>query len=482
MAAVVWFRNDLRLTDHPALQGAIATGQPVLPLYIHDKNCSRALGGAAQWWLHHSLASLRQGLKDCGVDLILRRGDAFEVFKDIHTKVGISHIFWHDRYDQEGQRQDQAITDYFKTQNIDCQSFNGSLLFDSAAFKNKEEKIFKVFSPFWKHCLKHDTLSEALDRPTSIIAFTETDVISDDLDSWQLLPTQPDWSQGFYDTWQPGEEGAQSLVDEFLTSKLSRYKSERDQPAALAISDLSAPLHWGEISVKQLWHRVRQTAVIDNCEPSAECFLKELGWREFSYYTLVHNPQMVTEPLRADFKDFPWQYDASLFKAWTTGQTGYPLVDAGMRQLWQTGYMHNRVRLVTASFLVKDLLQPWQRGEQWFWNTLVDADLASNPFNWQWVTGCGTDASPYFRIFNPIFQSKKFDPQGEYIKYWIPELRDVEDHLIHEPWLLKNKVENYPDRIVDHYEVRGKNLQIFQDVLRKQDKEGAQNKPLAEAV
>ncbi|MGI4851278.1 MAG: cryptochrome/photolyase family protein [Janthinobacterium lividum] len=466
MVAVVWFRHDLRLTDHPALDAAIKTDQPILPLYIYDQTCSRPIGGAAQWWLHHSLIDLQNNLKKCKADLILRQGNALDVFKEIHKEIKISHIFWHHRYDQEGRQQDQDIEKYFTEQKVEGQSFNGSLMFDSKKFQTKEGNAFKVFSPFWKFCVKQDNVAKPLPCPISLKFDSSLKVVSEPLDSFKLLPTQLTWTQGIEDIWTPGEQGAQVLFTEFLDEKLSRYKSERDQPAALAISDLSPHIHWGEISPRQLWHRVRERSVIDHCEKSGECFLKELGWRDFSYYTLLHYPKIATQPLKKEFEDFPWTDDKSLFQAWTKGQTGYPLVDAGMRQLWQTGYMHNRLRLVVASFLIKDLFISWQEGEKWFWDTLVDADLANNPFNWQWVAGCGTDASPYFRVFNPILQSKKFDAQGKYIREWVPELCDVPDEFIHEPWLMENKVKNYPSPIVDHYKSRDKALHIFETMSK----------------
>ncbi|RYE05815.1 MAG: deoxyribodipyrimidine photo-lyase [Rickettsiaceae bacterium] len=461
MVAVVWFRNDLRLTDHLALDAAIRTKKDILPIYIYDKSCSRPLGSAAKWWLHHSLTSLKKNIRKCKADIILREGDAFEVLKDIYNQTEFTHIFWHDRYDQNGQHQDQTIKEYFESKKVDCQSFNGSLLFGSMNFRTKEKKYFKVFSPFWKHCLKHGHIDEPIAQPSLIKFNHNLKIQSNSIDSWHLLPKKPNWAKGFRDTWTPGELGAQKLLKEFLNEKLSKYKAERDQPAALAISDLSPHIRWGEISPKQMWHKVKIKSAIFNCENSGECFLRQLGWREFNYYTLHHNPEIVKSPLKKKFEHFPWHKDKLLFEAWARGKTGYPLIDAGMRQLWKTGYMHNRVRLVVASFLTKNLLISWQEGEEWFWDTLVDADLASNPFNWQWVAGCGTDAAPYFRVFNSILQSKKFDNKGEYIRYWIPELRDVSNKFVHSPWLLKEKVKNYPEPIIDYYESRTEALETF---------------------
>ena len=462
MAVIVWFRNDLRVNDHPALQAATKTGEVVIPLYVYDESCSRSLGEAAKWWLHHSLVDLQKSLKKRKADLILRQGNALSVLKDINKHIELSHIFWHDRYDKQGREQDLKIKEHFK--HIICESYNGRLLFEPENHRNQEGNPFKVFSPFWKNCLKEGQVSEFISAPKNIDFDQKLAINSDDLDTWRLLPNKPDWAGGFRDTWQPGEEGAQKLFKEFLKDKLTRYKEKRNFPSALAISDLSPHICWGEISVRQLWHQVQEASTLKENLKSVECFLSELGWREFAYYTLLYNPQMVDEPLKKKFDLFPWKPNDSFFKAWSKGMTGYPLVDAGMRQLWQTGYMHNRVRLVVASFLIKDLLQPWQHGESWFWDTLVDADLANNTFNWQWVAGSGTDAAPYFRVFNPVLQSKKFDPEGEYIKTWVPELKNLDKYNIHEPWKMEKKVKNYPSPIVDHHECKKIALAAFEEI------------------
>lgn len=322
-----------------------------------------------------------------------------------------------------------------------------------------------MFSPYWKYCIKNGSVGEPIKRPSTIKYFKGSKVDSEQLNSWELLPTKPNWAKGFDTTWQPGEKGAQKLFKEFLKSKLTRYKQERDKPAALAISDLSPHIRWGEISPRQLWHDVHANAIIKNCTESSECFLKELCWREFSYYTLYHYPEIKSKPLKKKFENFPWKKNTKLFKAWSGGQTGYPLVDAGMRQLWKTGYMHNRVRLITASFLVKNLSISWQEGEKWFWDTLVDADQANNNFNWQWVAGCGIEAAPYFRVFNPILQSKKFDSDGEYIRAWVSELSKVPNKFIHEPWLMDKKPASYPDPVVNFCETRDETLEVFANLI-----------------
>lgn len=464
MVAVVLFRNDLRLVDHLALNAAIRTGDYVLPIYVYDQSCSRLIGGASKWWLHHSLLALQRSLKSCDANIILRRGNSLEILKDLLGKINFTHIFWHDRYDQEGRKQDEEIRQYFENRGVECESFSGLLMFQSENFRTKEKTPFKVFSPFWKHCLRNGDVITLSKRPSKIKYYSGIKIHSETLSSWKLLPTKPHWARRFGKTWIPGEQGAQKLFKEFLNNKLSRYKIELDKPAALAISDLSPHIHWGEISVRQLWHDVKAHSILKNCSSSSECFLKALGWREFSYYTLYHYPKIATQPLKEKFQNFHWNEEMSLFQAWSQGNTGYPIVDAGMRQLWQTGYMHNRVRLITASFLIKNLLISWQEGEEWFWDTLVDADLASNSFNWQWVAGCGADAAPYFRIFNPILQSRRFDSQGKYIRYWVPELAEVSNKYIHQPWRMKKRINNYPSPIVDFYSSRDEAMDRFRQL------------------
>lgn len=461
MVAIVWFRNDLRLADHLALDAAIKTGKPVLPLFIYDDTGSRALGAASKWWLHHSLISLRKSLNFIGADLILQQGNTLEVLKNIATKFPISHIFWHRRYDQEEVQLDTKVKNHFKELNITCRSFNGSLLFEPHTIQNKEGKPFKVFSAFWKHCLSQSSPQQPIPAPTHLSFNEKFKKFSDTLDSLELSP-KLGWVQGLEKTWMPGEKNAQKSLEIFLDNALKNYKVNRDYPTKKT-SRLSPYIRWGEISIRQVWHAVHSD-FFEVHGADSECFLSELGWREFAYHTLFYNSDLAVRALNKRFEEFPWEYDQPLFDAWKKGLTGYPIVDAGMRELWTTGYMHNRVRMITASFLVKHLLQPWQKGEQWFWDTLVDADPASNPFNWQWVAGCGADAAPYFRIFNPTLQGKKFDPNGEYIKQWIPELRSVPNDFIHTPWLYKNKPSSYPDILVDHQKAREKTLKSFKAI------------------
>lgn len=460
MVAIVWLRNDLRLTDNMAIQAAIDSKQAVLPLFIYDQFTSRPLGGASKWWLNNSLAALRQDLKVIGADLIIKKGNAKNVLEQIAAELNITHIFWNRRYDQACINQDSAIKDFFTKQNIICKSFKGHLLFEPHTIKNNQGNHFKVFSAFWKHCLTHANIEKPIQKPTHLKFEENFKKLSKPLESLELIP-QNNWTENLSKHWQPGETSAQKTLEQFLNTNLKGYPQKRDYPIDDHTSKLSPYLCFGEISVKQIWHSVKTHSAISSLENDCAKFLSEIGWREFAYHTLFHHPDLPEIPLNKKFTDFPYQNNETHLKAWQKGLTGYPIVDAGMRELWQTGYMHNRVRMITASFLTKHLLQPWQKGEQWFWDTLVDADIASNPFSWQWVAGCGADAAPYFRIFNPILQGEKFDPKGEYVKKWLPELANVPNEFIHQPWLCIHKPPNYPKPIVDHATARKKALSLW---------------------
>ncbi len=459
MVAIVWFRKDLRLTDHLALQAAVQTGFPILPLFILDSETPRSLGGASKWWLHYSLKSLIRKLKERGGVLLLKSGSAEKVLDEVIRKNNVTHVFWHRRYDEYSIKQDMAIKVFLKEREVICQSFNGSLLFEPHLIKTLSGTSFKVFTPFWRHCLGGLEPKRPVPIP-SFINFYKAES-GESLDSLALLQSCSSWTNGLAKFWSPGENAAQVLFKKFLDSKIISYKEDRDFPAIDGTSHLSPYLHWGEISVRQIWHAVRQFGVTTGCDQGATCFLSELGWREFSQHVLYHNPSLSTQPLREEFHKFPWKESEIQLSSWRKGLTGYPIVDAGMRELLSTGYMHNRVRMITASFLVKHLLQPWQKGEEWFWDTLVDADLANNSFNWQWVAGSGADAVPYFRIFNPILQSEKFDSKGVYIKKWLPELASLDNKYIHTPWLAPRKVSCYPEPIVNHQEARVRALKAF---------------------
>ena len=411
--SIVWFRDDLRLADNPALRAAIERAEPVIGLYVLDERSPgiRPLGGAAKWWLHHSLASLGERLRERGGALVLRRGAAAEVVRETVADTGAGAVFWNRRYGGAARAIDTQLKSSLRADGVEVSSFAGSLLFEPWTVQTGGGTPFSVFSPFWRACLALPAPRAPLPEPRTVDAPARMPA-SDALDDWALLPTRPDWAEGLRETWLPGEPAARARLREFLAEDLRRYDRARDSPAAGATSQLSPRLRWGEISPFTLWHEAANA-------DGAGRFLSELGWREFAWHTLYRFPELATKNLRPEFDAFPWPpLDPSHLKAWQRGRTGIPLVDAGMAELWRTGYMHNRVRMVTASFLIKNLLIDWRRGEEWFWDTLVDADDASNPFNWQWVAGSGADAAPYFRIFNPELQAQKFDPQGEYIDRW----------------------------------------------------------------
>ncbi|MGM1016367.1 MAG: cryptochrome/photolyase family protein [Actinomycetota bacterium] len=413
---IVWFRDDLRLADNPALRAAIDRGEPVIALYILDEESPgvRPLGGAARWWLHHSLDSLAERLAERGSPLVLRRGRAERIVSELVADTGATAVFWNRRYGGPEREIDAGLKTSLRESGIEVSSFAASLLHEPWTVKTGGGTHFSVFTPFWRACLALPAPRSPLPEPREISGPARTPA-SDALDDWTLLPTRPDWAGGLRETWEPGEPAARRRLRAFLEEDLPHYDRARDEPSAGATSLLSPRLRWGELSPFTVWH---EAVEVDG----AGGFLSEVGWREFAWHTLYHFPDLATQNLRRQYDHFPWpRMDPDHLEAWQRGHTGIGLVDAGMRELWHTGYMHNRVRMVTASFLVKNLLIDWRRGEEWFWDTLVDADGANNPFNWQWVAGSGADAAPYFRIFNPELQAKKFDRGGHYIMQWAPD-------------------------------------------------------------
>ena len=463
--AIVWFRQDLRLCDNPAWTLACNNHDFVLPLYIHDTSTLN-IGGAQQWWLHHSLISLDNGLNQIGLNLCLRRGKPLDILEQYVRDHKIEAIYWNRCYEPLAIERDTNIKQFFKTLGILVYSANGSLLHEPWDITNKSGQFFKVFTPFWNTCLKQINIPneyKPINAPNMVAANSDT------LTSWTLLPTAPNWAQEFGNYWQPGENGALAKLADFIDINLSGYNNSRDNPAKDATSKLSPHLHFGEISPWQIWRAINIVKLDPKCDiKSIERFLAEIGWREFSYYLLYHRPSLPKANFKSNFDTFPWKNDNNLLKSWQTGQTGYPIIDAGMRELWNTGYMHNRVRMIVASFLTKDLLIDWRLGAEWFLDTLVDADLASNSASWQWVAGCGADAAPYFRIFNPILQGEKFDPEGAYIKKWVPELQSVSSKWIHKPWMdpsfeLKLS-DKYPKPIVDHAKARKMALFYYKEL------------------
>lgn len=464
---LLWFRQDLRLKDNSALQAAIQTGRPLVAVYIHDPVSEGEWqpGGATQWWLHHALVDLNQQLVDLGGQLLIRRGDSLGCVSQLITELSVRSVYWNRRYEPVIRDRDAAIKKQLREDGIEVKSFNSALIHEPHTISKKDGTPFKVFTPYWKHCLK-----QAKEAPVQVAlkkaVFHKNASGSESISSLGLLPAIF-WDEQFYKAWDPTAKGAARLLKTCVASKLAGYEHGRDILDEDATSRLSPYLHFGQIGPRQIWEAVKAK---DTGEKGTCRYLAEIGWREFSYALMYHFPHTSTEPLRPEFADFPWESDQQLMKAWQTGQTGFPVVDAGMRQLWKTGWMHNRARMITASFLVKHLLQPWQDGARWFWDTLVDADLASNTQGWQWTAGCGADASPYFRVFNPILQGEKFDPNGDYVRRWVPELTGLPNNLIHTPWeadtfaLAEAGIvlgRDYPFPVIEHAAGRARALKAY---------------------
>lgn len=468
---IVWFRQDLRVADNPALSAAVDTGQPVIPVYILDDQTPGDWkpGGAARWWLHHSVAVLADSLNDLGGTLILRAGNAKSVIADLVQECDAAGVYWNRCYEPFAIARDKDIKSSLLDAGLEVKSFNGSLLHEPWTIETKAGGFYKVYTRYWHACRDKGTPEHPIDAPEKIIP-ADTMPQSDVLDDWALLPAKPDWAQGFRDRWAPGEHGAQQRLETFLDEAADQYIEQRNLPAVLGTSNMSPYLHIGDISPRQIWY---QTVKKMNWTNETEAFLKEIVWREFAYHVFYYLPDLPEKPMNQKFLDFPWVDDPDALKAWQQGMTGYPMVDAGMRELWQTGHMHNRVRMIVGSFLVKHLLLPWQDGEAWFWDTLVDADLAVNAFSWQWIGGCGADAAPYFRIFNPITQGDKFDGEGEYVRKYIPEIASLPNKYLFSPWeapsdvLEDAKVElgkTYPKPIVVHKAARERALDAFKSL------------------
>ncbi|MBN9490747.1 MAG: deoxyribodipyrimidine photo-lyase [Alphaproteobacteria bacterium] len=456
--SIVWFRNDLRLADNPALTAGARRG-PIVPVYILDQETEglRARGGASRWWLHQSLTALDLSLRRYGSRLVLRQGKAEQVLPALASEYSASAIYWNRAYDQGSVEQERRLQQLLTHRGVSTESFKGNFLFEPWEVKTSADAPFKVFTPFWRACRALPPPPLALPAPQQLSS-PANDLADDTLASWQLLPNAPDWAGGLRETWTPGEAGATERLSTFLDGALARYRQERDAPAGATTSRLSPHLAFGEISPRQIWH----AALAAGDGAAVEKFLSELGWREFSCNLLFHSGDLAQRNFRPEFDAFPWREDSGALKAWQQGRTGFPIIDAGMRELWATGWMHNRVRMIVASFLTKDLLIDWRAGERWFWDTLVDADPANNPVNWQWVAGCGADAAPYFRIFNPVLQAKKIDPRGDYVRRWIPELAALPEDTVHQPWKAGPSVAvAYPTPIVDHASARARALDAF---------------------
>lgn len=466
--SLIWFRRDLRLADNPALHAALQSGRPAMALYILDETPHFAVGGAQKWFLHHALKSLQSRLCAIGVPLALRRGKEAELVKAVARETGASAIYWNRRYAPEEIATDQSVKADLKRQGVEVFSFNGSLLREPWEIETKTRGPYRVFTPFWNSLRALGPSRAATPSPAQLQAVSDNSIPGDALGDWGLLPTRPNWAARFDAEWRPDEDAASASLDRFLAEPVRRYSEDRNRPALRGTSRLSPHLALGTISPLTIWNRTQDAiAQAEILEAEGLKFLSEIAWREFAYHLLYHNPQMPTAPLRAEFSSFPWREDQQAFRAWSRGMTGVPIVDAGMRELWQTGWMHNRVRMIVASFLVKNLLTPWQLGERWFWDTLIDADPANNTASWQWVAGCGADAAPYFRIFNPVTQGEKFDPAGDYVRRYVPEIASLPAALIHAPWQAPSAIRpsGYPAPIVDLDRTRKLALLAF-DVMK----------------
>ncbi len=458
---IFWFRQDLRISDNPGLVEAAKAGK-VLPVYIFDTDShnNRKRGGASKWWLRQSL----KALKESGVPLLIQEGKPLDVLRKLQKTINAEGIYWNRTYTPYDIARDKEI----KLSLIGCRTFNASLLHEPWTVSNLKGDYYRVFTPFWKKCLTQD-VREIVPTP-SVTYVQEYDASIKNLSLEEVLP-QPLWSRKLSPYWMPGEKNAQKVLQVFIHKKLMSYKEKRDVPALDHTSHLSPSLHFGEISPHQVLQATKDLSLPNPLDLYA--FHSELGWREFSASLLYHAPYVVMHPFQEKFKGLSWDRNSDMVPLWQKGQTGYPIIDAGMRELWETGYMHNRVRMIVASFLTKHCQVHWKTGEEHFWDSLVDADLASNVLNWQWVAGCGADAAPFFRIFNPVTQSKKFDPQGAYIRQWVSELKDLSPKQIHTPWTLspleqealKCRIgKDYPLPILDLDEGRKRALEAYKNL------------------
>lgn len=460
---LLWFRQDLRLADHPALATALEQATSLVPVFIWDPQQAEHWGAAQKVWLHHSLSSLAESLRQRGSDLILRVGESQAVLSELAAETQAKQVCWQRAYDPLQRAGDEQISTHLQAQGLNVAICNGGLLFEPEQIHTQSGGPYKVFTPFWRRCLDQPSPAEALPAPDQLPP-TLAELNSDSLASLGLLPEHP-WQHKISQHWQAGEPAAQQQLLAFA-EQVAQYAELRNFPGQAGSSRLSPYLHFGEISPRQVW----QTLAPLPATEGKRVFLSEIGWREFAHHILYHFPETLQRPLDVRFEKFKWETDPAGVRAWQRGLTGYPIVDAGMRELWQTGWMHNRVRMIVASFLSKNLLVHWQAGADWFWDTLVDADLANNTLNWQWVAGCGADAAPFFRIFNPVTQGQKFDPQGLYIRKWLPELQALPDKWLFAPWQAPAEVlaaarirlgVDYPEPLMDHAEARERALQRF---------------------
>ena len=436
---LVWFRLDLRLADNPALSAAASRKKQVIPIFIWspEEEGDWPPGAASRWWLHQSLKSLEADLRRRGTRLLYRRGPSLDALRAVIRETGASEVFWNRRYEPALAARDDRVRQALTSESVRAEVFNSSLLFDPEEIRNSTGNPFQVFTPFWRACVSAAPDFVPLSAPS--LQKSTWSLPSLPLDTLALEP-DAEWAKGLHSAWKPGEAGAHKVLHKFFDHALQKYPEQRDYPACIGTSMLSPYLHFGEISPRQVW-----AACAKHRGAASKAFLRQLGWREFAHHLLHHFPHTTDRPLRTQFERFRWKNDPQKLRAWQTGRTGYPIVDAGMRELWATGWMHNRVRMIAGSFLVKDLLLHWTEGARWFWDTLVDADLANNTLGWQWIAGCGADAAPFFRIFNPAIQAKKFDSAEEYIARWVPGRNSPE----------------YPRPIVEHARAREQALEAL---------------------
>ncbi|MEW9796901.1 cryptochrome/photolyase family protein [Alteromonas sp. CYL-A6] len=467
--SIMWFRQDLRVKDNPALNAACDTGK-IVPIYIYDTQTpdNRIPGGASKWWLHHSLHSLNERLNG---HLQVFAGDPAEILPALMDEFGASHIYWNRCYEPWQINRDKTLKSMLSDSGYTVNSCNGSLLWEPMKIAKKDGDPYKVFTPYYRKGCLNAPPPRYPKAPPARITYADVPMRGDGLAALSLIP-EIDWYRTMEDIWTPGEDGAADRLATFIDSAASQYKDKRDIPSVRGTSMLSPHLHFGEVSPNQIWYAIKD-AFGDTDDSNIDTFLSELGWREFSYYLLYHFPTLPNKNFNSKFDAFEWRQDHAALTAWQRGNTGIPIVDAGMRELWQTGYMHNRVRMIVGSFLVKNLLIDWHEGEKWFWDCLLDADLASNSASWQWVAGSGADAAPYFRIFNPVLQGEKFDKKGSYVRKYCPELKDLPDKYIHKPWETPPVIakeagvilgETYPKPIVDLKASRQRALDAFDKI------------------
>ena len=469
MKVIVWIRRDLRTWDNRALHRASTVGD-VIPVYILEDesdsgqpltNCARA------WWLAKSLVALKRDLPG----LVFRRGRALDILEELTKETGATSVFWNNRYEPEAVKCDESVKSVLTNLGVDVQSYKGSLLHEPWDVVRADNAPYKVYTPYLRTV---EGLKPDPPLPRTVPALTEEMAVSENPEDWNLVSKSEDWYSEWSELWSPGEQSAIGKLEEFVRIGLKGYSDLRDQPELPNVSRLSPHLHFGEISASYIAHRI-ESACLENpgLVNDARKFMSELIWRDYANHLLHYYPNLPFENWKSSFDAYPWCNDEGALRTWQRGKTGYPLVDAGMRELWYTGYMHNRVRMVAASFLTKHLRIDWRNGARWFLETLLDADLANNSFGWQWVAGCGADAAPYFRIFNPILQGRKFDPNGEYIRKWCPELANLATRYVHDPSsapvgiLAKAGVTlggNYPFPMVDHGEARRAALAGFEHV------------------